>query len=331
MWTLRTPGIHLLTLFALVASGLLTPTRSSWADTVERAQLEPSASILLRDVAAEVCANPSRASADALASLSPPRRRRLEDAGAVFRSMGYGQPTASADLAQQLSGLPAGPACRAQVLSKLWQYFTSSGRQDGDAGHGAATESVAVASVDSIPRLPGLENGPSMASPGSPTAPLAPAVPAARPLAPNSAVGAASGLTPATPVASPRDELSISTPDEGRGSTLAASTKPGANLPEASASSSLGAGPPSSGSIAVAAADTALAKPGAGSPPESSMSSAPGTQDVVTRSPRSWNWNWALLVAGVTALAAAAMARLGGWRARRKTSAQLARDRLRPI
>jgi hypothetical protein len=125
---------------------------------VNRAQLEPSASILLRDVAAELCGNSARPPGVDLAQLSPTSRGRLNDAEAVFRSLGYAQASINGieKELQEVQGLPAGPECRAHVLSTLWQHFTALGRSMAASGSDSAgaTEAVELPAVAAMPQLP---------------------------------------------------------------------------------------------------------------------------------------------------------------------------------
>lgn len=96
----------------------------SWSQAVNRAQLEASASILLRDVAAELCGGSARPADADLAQISPTSRSRLNDAQLVFKSLGYEQASING-FETRLQGLPAGPECRAAVISASWQHFTA--------------------------------------------------------------------------------------------------------------------------------------------------------------------------------------------------------------
>jgi hypothetical protein len=138
---------------------LLVPLSApSWSQAVNRAQLEPSASILLREVAAEVCGNSGRPPSIDLAQLSPTSRSRLNDAEAVFRSLGYAQASINRiDMQPQgLQGLQEGPECRAHVISALWQHFTALGRPTATSGTEitGASEMVHLPAVVELPQLP---------------------------------------------------------------------------------------------------------------------------------------------------------------------------------
>lgn len=127
----------------------------SWSQTVNRAQLEASASILLRDVAAELCVRSARPADADLSQMSPTSRHRLNDAELVFKSLGYGQATING-LEPGLQRLPPGPECRAHVISVLWQHFTASGRPKAtsDSEGAEALETIALPAVAELPQLP---------------------------------------------------------------------------------------------------------------------------------------------------------------------------------
>jgi hypothetical protein len=126
----------------------------SWSQAVNRAQLEASASILLRDVAAELCVRSARPADADLSQMSPTSRHRLNDAELVFKSLGYGQATINGT-DPRLQSLPPGPECRAHVISELWQHFTASGRPKATSEEGAAAlETVALPAIAELPRLP---------------------------------------------------------------------------------------------------------------------------------------------------------------------------------
>lgn len=127
----------------------------SWSQAVNRAQLEASASILLRDVAAELCVRSARPADADLTQMLPTARNRLNDAELVFKSLGYGQASINR-LDTQLQGLPAGPDCRAHVISALWQHFTALGRPKAasDSERAGALEMVDLPAVAELPQLP---------------------------------------------------------------------------------------------------------------------------------------------------------------------------------
>lgn len=127
----------------------------SWSQAVNRGQLEASASILLRDVAAELCGKSARPADADLAQPSPTSRSRLNDAELVFKSLGYGQASING-FDTRLQGLPAGPECRAHAISALWQHFTALGRPKAASGSESAggPEMVDLPAVAELPQLP---------------------------------------------------------------------------------------------------------------------------------------------------------------------------------
>ena len=137
---------------------LVSLSAPSWSQAVDRAQLEPSASILLREVAAELCGKSGRPPGIDLAQLSPTSRSRLNDAEAVFRSLGYAQASING-IDKQPQGPQAGPECRAHVMSALWQHFTALGRSTTTSG----TESTgAGAGAGEMVHLPGVVEPPQL-------------------------------------------------------------------------------------------------------------------------------------------------------------------------
>ncbi len=156
---------------ALLLAALAAP---SWSEPMDRAQAEASASILMRDVAAGLCVNAQAGSAG-LAGLPTPTRGSLRDAAAVFGALGY-ERASIVDLDARLQALPSGPQCRAEVLSMLWQHFTSPGRRrvDADAANAVGNESitVTVTGVGTLPRLP-VQGEQSASVPDSPAVAVA--------------------------------------------------------------------------------------------------------------------------------------------------------------
>jgi hypothetical protein len=127
----------------------------SWSQAVNRGQLEASASILLRGVAAELCGKSVRPAEADLAQPLPTSRSRLNDAELVFKSLGYGRASING-LETRLQDLPAGPECRAHVISALWKHFTALGRPQAASGSesAGAPEMVDLPAVAELPQLP---------------------------------------------------------------------------------------------------------------------------------------------------------------------------------
>ena len=190
MWTIPRPRFRLLTSFLLATSAVC-----AWSQGMERAQLEPSASILLRDVAAELCTKAPHAGTGVVAKLSPAAGARLQNAGTVIKSLGYAQDPGITELEEQLRSLPVGPDCRAEVLSRLWQHFTSRGRQQAAPDTGAEADPIALPGVGWLPRLP----GPALERKVKSGDPLA-----AAPIPPAQATTAASPTSTADTVSAPR-------------------------------------------------------------------------------------------------------------------------------
>ena len=319
---------------------LATAAAHAAPPTVQRAQLEPLASILLRDVAAEVCIDTPRAGA---AALSPAAQGRLQAAGEVFKSLGYPQGTGTGDLDAQLRNLPTGAPCRAQALSNLWQHFRSRGRQTAGplADAEAATDLVALNNVDSLPRMPGATAGrsetpPETAAPSQPPARRSTptvASPATTDAAPAKAAGAAapeahtaaSGVPASAQLAHRNEAADGPSIAPGRREANTPSPAPPvlpATSPPASEVAALprGADPAGPGGRggAVGAAAAAV-------PPAPTVTQAPPAADRMAPIERLWPWLGAALV-----LVLAGFWRFRSRRAGKPTSAQLARARLRP-
>ncbi len=257
----------------------------SWSEPMDRAQAEASASILMRDVAAGLCVNAQAGSAG-VAGLPALTRGSLQDAATVFGALGY-ERASIVDLDARLQALPSGPQCRAEVLSMLWQHFTSPGRRrvDADAANAVGNESITVTGVGTLPRLP--VQGEQSAS--------VPDFPAVAVAASRRAASAPASESPAVGT-SPVEDLP------------AAATAP---LPPITPGTPQSDG---SGGGAVAA-----------STPSPAVAARPSTPDraSIFSGPLAWLGAGLLVVAAV-------FGSMRIQRARTTTSAQRARDRLRP-
>lgn len=305
MWTLRKHDI----LASLVLAAAIAP---AWSDTMDREQLEPSASILLRDAAAELCANTSRADGGGATSLSPAASGRLQRAQAVFRSLGYGQAPGTADLGQELRDLPAGPECRAQALSKFWQHFTSPGQRSAepssDASNSTGTDPIAVPGVGSPARPPGAaakRKATAPEAPGEAASPATQATPAT--------AGALRGAEPA------RGTFAVPEP-QGAGVPVATAPEVPVIPPLRGDSE-----PQSPRAPSAMPREGRAAKAAATSTATSSIGPAPSAAGRMTIIGGYWPW-----LATVLVLPVAVLGRLWLRRTKRITNAQRARERLRP-